>query len=98
MYHKQILDRVDTETTKKIYLKQKENPLKGDWYKILEKYFKFIEEDINEEAIKAMTEEEYKKKVKVKVQEAAFRYYQTLQNTHKKLSQSNMKATRYNLI
>jgi hypothetical protein len=30
MYHKQILDRVDTETTKKIYLKQKENPLKGD--------------------------------------------------------------------
>ena len=58
--------------------------MKDDWYKTIENNFEFIEEDINEQSIKMATIEEYKKKIKSKVQEAAFRYYKTLQNTHKK--------------
>ena len=84
MYHKQILDREDSETTKKLYNKQKENFLKGDWYRTLMKDFKFIEENADDEAIKSMSMIDFKRKVKIKVQEAAFKYYKTLQKKHKK--------------
>ena len=43
-----------------------------------------IEENVDDEAIKSMTMEEYKRKVKIKVQEAAFKYNKTLQRKHKK--------------
>ena len=39
MYHHHIITREDTETIKKIYNKQKEDPIKGDWVELVKKDF-----------------------------------------------------------
>ena len=59
MYHHQILTRDNSETVKKIYLKQKEEYVKGDWYQILKGVFQFIEQDINEDEIYSTLTSEY---------------------------------------
>ena len=51
MYHHQILTREDSETVKKIYLKQKEEYVKGDWYQLLKTDFQFIEQEMIEDEI-----------------------------------------------
>ena len=43
LYHHHILTREDGETIKKVYMKQKEESFKGDWFKLLEKDFKLLE-------------------------------------------------------
>jgi hypothetical protein len=42
MYHHHILSRGEEETIQKIYRKQSEDPLKGDWFELLKQDFKFI--------------------------------------------------------
>ena len=39
LYHHHIITREDTETIKKIYVKQKEAPIKGDWIELIKKDF-----------------------------------------------------------
>ena len=84
MYHHELLKRNDDETTKKIYMKQTESNCKGDWYRLLENDFKFIDEQIDEDKIKSYTKEEYKKVIKKKVKDAAFKEYIKEKETHKK--------------
>ena len=84
IYHHEILNRDDKETTKKIFRKQTENNCKGDWYRLLENDFKFIGEQIDEKEIKSFKKEEYKKVIKNKVKEAAFKEYLKEKETHKK--------------
>ena len=74
MFHQHILSRADHELIKKVYLKQKESPLKGDWYQMLIKDFKFIEEDLNDDKVNTTEKEEYRKIVKEKVKTSAFKY------------------------
>ena len=52
MYHHHILTRENHETIKKVFMKQKESHLKGDWYRMVLSNFDFIEEEIYEEVIK----------------------------------------------
>ena len=64
MYHHHILTRDNTETIKKIYIKQKNNFIKGDWFQLLVKDFEFITIEMNEKEISGMSKDTYKKVVK----------------------------------
>ena len=85
LYHHNILSRDENETIKKIYRKQKENSIKGDWYNLLKKDFEFIGKDLDENEIASTPKEEYKKNIKILVQKAAFKYFLKLKDGHKKL-------------
>ena len=49
MFHHEILTRDENETLRKVYNKQKEEPLKLDWYTLLEKDFTFLGTSMDEE-------------------------------------------------
>ena len=51
MYHYHLITREDCETIKKVYLKQKESSVKGDWITTLSKDFDFINQKQNDEEI-----------------------------------------------
>ena len=85
MYHHHIPARDQNETINKIYNKQKEETTKGDWYELLMKDFKFIEDDMIEEAIKSTTKQEFKNKIKKQVKEVAFKEFMKIKQNHSKL-------------
>lgn len=80
MYHHHILRRGEEETIQRIYFKQKEDTLKGDWYELLKKDFEFIGEKIDEKMIASIPKSEYKARIKKLVEKAAFKYMITLKN------------------
>ena len=75
MFHHHILTRGDEELIKKVYEKQKNTHMKGDWYRTFLTDFEFIQEDLNEDFIKATPKEVYRKIVGEKVTKNAFNYY-----------------------
>ena len=75
LYHHHILTREDTETIKKIYYKQKEAQIKGDWLELVKKDFLFLGIEMNESEIKLTNKLEYKKKIKRLLYKAAFSEY-----------------------
>ena len=85
MYHHHIDTRNEEETISKVYHKQKECPVKGDWVNLIEEDFKFIGERMNDDTIKNMSKNEYKVWVKKKVEEAAFKSYIEEKNVLSKL-------------
>jgi hypothetical protein len=85
MYHHHIISRKDNEIIKKIYTKQKETHIKGDWYEMVEKDFQFIGGRICDEMIKSMCKNEYKKLIKQKVEKSAFNEYMIKKENHTKL-------------
>ena len=48
-YHHHIITRDDNELIRKVYQKQKDTPLIGDWVKLIEKDYAFIGEDWNDD-------------------------------------------------
>ena len=84
MYHHHILSREDSEIIKKIYLKQKENACKGDWINLIKKDFGFLGEDIQDEVITHTPKDIYRKWVKTKVKNAAFKEYSKLKEESRK--------------
>jgi hypothetical protein len=90
MYHHHILTRENHETIKKIFMKQKESHLKGDWYRMVLSDFDFIEEEIDEEVIKSTPKEDYRKLINSKIKAATYKYYMKLkENSKKKLKNQN---------
>ena len=85
IYHHHILTRDNDETIKKIYDKQKENYVKGDWFELLVRDFEFIEKDINEKEISEMPKDAYKKKIKVLINKAVFKFFMNIKETQSKL-------------
>ena len=85
MYHRDIVSRNDTELVKKIYMAQKENPMKYEWIKLLEKDFELIGETADDSKIKLMKKKKYKKIIKEKVTKAAFESLQAKKNSHSKV-------------
>ena len=83
IYHHHIITRDDSEFIKKVYMKQKENPLKGDWVQLIQKDFEFIEEDWNDFHIRSIPKDIYIKNIKEKVQRAAFKNYLSLREASK---------------
>ena len=98
LYHHHILTRGDEETIKKIYFKQKEDSVRGDWYKLLEADFKFLEIELNEDEICHTPKNIYKVKIKDLISKAAFKHFLTIKETHSKLndlSYSELKVQPY---
>ena len=94
MYHHHLVTRSNQELIKKVYLKQKENSLKCDWYRTLDEDFKFIGETINDDQISLIPKCAYKKSIKQKVQHAAFLSYLEL----KEKSKNKMKHLEYRIF
>ena len=86
MYHQTILKREEKELTKRIYKEQTINPTPGDFVKLLEEDFKLIGEKQNDIQIQNTNCTVYKKFVKKKIKEAAFKYLQDIQKKHSKVS------------
>ena len=75
MYHFHIITRDDSETIKKVYLKQKEASVKGDWIRLLAQDFEFIQEEQKDDEIVKLGKKEYFRHIKSKVENAAFLLY-----------------------
>ena len=73
-YLQNILKRDEKEVLLKVYRAQKENPLPGDFVKLVENDFEVINEKYDEVFLKSMSKKKYKKYIKAKVREAAFKY------------------------
>ena len=84
MFHHHILTREDNETIKKVYMKQKESNLKGDWYRMIVSDFEFIEEAIDEEVIKNIQKEDYRVFINSKIKAGAYKYYMELKEKSRK--------------
>ena len=67
IYLKTILNRSEVELTRKIYNAQKVNPTTGDWYTMVNQDFNTINEVIDEDKIRNMSDNQYKNLIKNKV-------------------------------
>ena len=88
IYLKHILDRPDTEVTKRIYRCQRSKPSPGDLCKLIDKDFEQIELFISEECIENMSLKDYKDLVKSKVRQAAFKSLEAIKASHTKVNQN----------
>ena len=78
MYHQEILKRDANETISKVYHKQKDSAVKGDWPNLLKEDFNFIGIEINEEEFIATPKATYKKNIKQLINKAVFKYLMNL--------------------
>ena len=61
-------------------MKQKEDPLKGDWFETLLSDFTTIKEELNDESISKIPKDQYRKSIKEKVRSEAFECYLKLKD------------------
>ena len=80
-----ILKRNDSELTKRVYMCQKRSATNGDFYNLVKADFEEIGEVLDEAEIVASSVNTYKKKIKIKTKEAAFKYLKSKQVTHSKV-------------
>ena len=73
-----------------MYLVQKSDPKKGDFYDLVKKDIEMVKLDLNEEDIETMSKKKLKEIVKTKVNEAAFKHLMK-----QKLSKSKMDKIKY---
>ena len=85
MFHHEILSRDEKETLSKMYFKQKETRVKGDWITLLEGDFRFIGIEMKEDEICSIPKSDYKVKIKALIRNAAFASFQEIKSKHKKL-------------
>ena len=69
---------------KKVYLKQKEDSLRGDWFQTLQKDFSFIGEKLDDQKVSSMSKYQYKIYIQKKIEKASFQYNLTLKDKSKK--------------
>ena len=81
MYLHHILGLEKDEIVRKIYEKQKEAPLKGDWFKLIQKDFEFMETDFDEEEISRTPRETYRKIINELIKIAAFKELTVMQKS-----------------
>ena len=84
MYHYHLVTRSNNELIKKVYMKQKESSIKGDWFRTLQDDFKFIGEEITDDKIATFSKPQYKLYIQDKVKIAAFHAYLALKEKSKK--------------
>ena len=79
------MKKPNNELIKKVYEAQKLKTTKGDWIELIRKDFELIEENFDEDMVKNMTKNKFKKFVKNKIGRAAFKYLENLKITHSKI-------------
>ena len=85
MFHHEILSRNSDETIRKIYSKQKQENVKGDWIRLLETDFKFLGIQMDEQKISETSKDRYKREIKSLIKTAALKYFNEQKTTHRKL-------------
>ena len=77
-----ILKREPHELVKRVYIAQKENPIKGDWVHIIKEDIKLININLSETEISSLSKKQFKNHVKTCVTSATFKALKTLQSKH----------------
>ena len=84
-YLHNIIKRDNKELVKRVYNVQKENPSKGDWSTMVREDMEGIGLRIDEQQIRQMSKNQFKKVVRNLVEKAAFRYLQEQKSRHTKV-------------
>ena len=85
MYQQNILKRSPDELLRQVYEAQKENPVRGDWIKMINNDFETLEIDMNENEIQLKSKCEYKSQVKHIIKEHVFKKLKIQQANHSKI-------------
>ena len=85
IYLQTILKRDDSELTKRVYMCQRRSATNGDFFNLVKADFEEIGEVLDEAEIVASSMNAYKRKIKTKTKEAAFKYLRSRQQTHSKV-------------
>ena len=85
MYLQTLLKRDDNEITKKVYEAQKKNTVKGDWVDMVRTDFTNIEMELNEEAIKHESKQQYKLRLNKQNKNYMLQELKKKQNNRKKI-------------
>ena len=67
-----MLSKDESELKKRVYLSQKNNPIKNDWINLLKNDFELIGENLDDSTIKLIKKNKYKIFIKEKIRKAAF--------------------------
>ena len=86
MYLQTILKRNNNEMTKKMYIVQKTNKTKGDFYELVWRDIKMLELNLTEQQICDMKKSYLKKLIKQKVADCGFRYLMKLKEPKSKMN------------
>ena len=85
LYLQTILKRPQEELTRRVYIAQKSNPVKGDFCKLVESDIELIGGNISEQHIQLVSKNTLKAEVKAKMQAAALGYLKQKQHQHSKI-------------
>ena len=85
LYLQTILKRPQEELTRRVYIAQKSNPVKGDFCKLVEADMELIGGTISEQHIQLVSKNTLKAEVKAKMQAAALGYLKQKQSQHSKI-------------
>jgi hypothetical protein len=88
-YLQNILRRDSEELVREIYDAQKNDPVDGDFYQLVQTDAAEIDLNLTEAQIISMKEEEYKAKVKAKIRIASFNYLMEIKRSHSKMDGIN---------
>ena len=80
-----ILKRSDDELTRRVYMAQKDDPVKGDFVNLIKSDLEMFDGSIDQEYIQLKSKSSLKEEIKEKIRKAAFKYLKEKQNGHSKI-------------
>ena len=95
LYLHAILQRDRNEMIAKIYEAQKLKPSPGDFINLVKTDFETIGLEMNEQEIRQISKQKFKKIIKSKITNAAFTYLKSLQSNHSKMK--NLRYERFEI-
>ena len=94
-YLHNILKRNKSEMLLNVFKAQQEKPLKGDFIKLIEDDLNYLNEVYDENKFKSMSKNMFKKYIKNKIRDAAFKYLKNEQEQKSKVK--NIKYTKFKI-
>ena len=85
LYLQTLLHRSENELTRRIYTAQKEEPLHGDFFQLVQEDLQLLGGEMSDIYIQQTSKASFKKEVKKKTKVAAFNYLKSLQAQHSKI-------------
>jgi hypothetical protein len=85
LYQQTILKRPEEELIRRVYQAQKNDPLPGDFYQLVQQDYQVIGETMTEEYVQQQNRDAFKKEIKEKTKMAALKFLKDLQSKHSKI-------------
>ena len=85
MFLQTILKRSDDELTRRVYMAQKDDPVKGDFVNLVKSDLEMFDGSIDEEYIQLKSKSSLKEEIKDKIRKVAFRYLKEKLAGHSKI-------------